>query len=541
MNYALVIIGFMLSGICCAETGPYSVVSASETTKFPSFLPKYYEQILTVNNQRLFVVNQRITNGVVVVDFSTESKSLKLTLTHIECNHPQQRLVFGNIVGNLNRTITTNCGRFIKITETDLTADVTDADSVFHRIYAFILPRSVQIWDFEISPPDNPQIKLLVESETGRIFPLVNKQRYNEALDEGNVSMGRWGDQIHDYAMWLVEKGEKKQALDVLRKHLVASPFDYEAHGDLLSLTDDSSEAVNHAGIVFKKAENQDLIEKAAVVLGTKMITLNDFPKLESGEAGLQLILVPLPPCNPWILKSAGDMFAQITDIPVKICRMENEWIWGGADRIYGERDVQEILAKTKGHAVDFAGWAKERYVSEMKNSAQTFDAVTKYYVAEWVNKIEKNPGQYRVDSHLDRFCDMLDQVRSADVRTMYVGITEANIFSGDNRYLFSLGREKGSSRASIFSYYMMRADVFDGVPSRQRLIERIGKELVPAALKQLGIPRSTDPDCPYSYANGVERLDQKTLILSNSVKDELMRLKNSSSLLSGIKIEPSR
>ena len=57
---------------------------------------------------------------------------------------------------------------------------------------------------------------------------------------------------------------------------------------------------------------------------------------------------------------------------------------------------------------------------------------------------------------------------------------------------------------------------------SRRRLIERIAKELVPASLKQLGIPRPLDPGDPYSYANGVKRLDQKTLVLSGPTKDAL-------------------
>jgi hypothetical protein len=53
-----------------------------------------------------------------------------------------------------------------------------------------------------------------------------------------------------------------------------------------------------------------------------------------------------------------------------------------------------------------------------------------------------------------------------------------------------------------------------------------MAKELVPASLKQLRIPRSTDPTCPYSYSSGVERLDQKTLTLSDEVKQALNKLR---------------
>lgn len=51
--------------------------------------------------------------------------------------------------------------------------------------------------------------------------------------------------------------------------------------------------------------------------------------------------------------------------------------------------------------------------------------------------------------------------------------------------------------------------------------------ELVPASLKKLNIPRSIDPSCPYSYSSGMQRLDEKTLNLSEPVKKDIERIKN--------------
>ena len=110
----------------------------------------------------------------------------------------------------------------------------------------------------------------------------------------------------------------------------------------------------------------------------------------------------------------------------------------------------------------------------------------------------------------------------------MYVGITEANIYGGDNNFVFSVSTTQPQSHVGLMSYYIMQgkatASAFD---SRLRLVERMAKELVPASLKQLRIPRSTDPTCPYSYSSGVERLDQKTLNLSDEVKQSLNKLKD--------------
>ena len=57
---------------------------------------------------------------------------------------------------------------------------------------------------------------------------------------------------------------------------------------------------------------------------------------------------------------------------------------------------------------------------------------------------------------------------------------------------------------------------------SRSRLVERLTKELVPASLKQLEIPRPADPTNPYSYSSGVGRLAQKSLRLSKPTREAL-------------------
>jgi len=173
----------------------------------------------------------------------------------------------------------------------------------------------------------------------------------------------------------------------------------------------------------------------------------------------------------------------------------------------------------------------KERYLNALTEAVKSNDALSKYWVNDLISKAKSEPGQYLVDPYLDALCRLLQSHRSKDTRTMYVMITEANIYSGDNNFVFSLGRIDAGCHASLMSYYMMQGKSLpQGFDSRQRLTERIAKELVPASLKQLGIPRSTDPTCPYSYSSGLDRLDQKTLTLSDEVKQALIKLKDSPS-----------
>jgi hypothetical protein len=105
----------------------------------------------------------------------------------------------------------------------------------------------------------------------------------------------------------------------------------------------------------------------------------------------------------------------------------------------------------------------------------------------------------------------------------MYVGVTGANIYAGDTNYLFSQYTAPNGTGASILSYAMMTAATLnEQYESRKRLAERLAKELVPASLKSLGIPRPADPTDPYSYSDGVVRLEQKTLMLSEPTREAL-------------------
>lgn len=167
------------------------------------------------------------------------------------------------------------------------------------------------------------------------------------------------------------------------------------------------------------------------------------------------------------------------------------------------------------------------QYLEELRGALAAEDPLSRYYGEQLITEVLEDSGQYFVDPYLENLCKILTSYRSNDKRTMYVGVTEANIYSGDNNFLFSQGRVKGESRASIMSYHMMLAETLkEDYELRRRLVERMAKEMAPASLKQLGIPRSTDPRCRYSYSSGVSRLDEKSLTLSGPVKEAISALK---------------
>ena len=105
----------------------------------------------------------------------------------------------------------------------------------------------------------------------------------------------------------------------------------------------------------------------------------------------------------------------------------------------------------------------------------------------------------------------------------MFVGISGQDIYSGDANFLFSGTAVAEGNLVSLLSYArMQKAATGEPFESRKRVVQRLAKELVPAALKQLQIARPADPSDPYSYSDGVQRLDEKTLTLSTGTREAL-------------------
>jgi len=215
---------------------------------------------------------------------------------------------------------------------------------------------------------------------------------------------------------------------------------------------------ISSSKIVIKGAEDPEIIARAARLLSMELITMESIPLLDKDESGLQLILIPLEPCDATLLEEVSKTYQKITDIPVKIRHIKENWTLNAPERIPYQRPIQEMLIKMTKEDINFKGWNKDKYVNEMKKIADQKDALDRYYINDLISKVCKEEGQYSVDAYLDQFLDILEKYRSNDPRTMYVGITGINIYSGDNNFIFSehmlrfrghIIREK--SQASIF------------------------------------------------------------------------------------------
>jgi hypothetical protein len=490
---------------------------------FPSFLPSYFAPALQIPGIPLHLADHQQKGNQSRYVYVSSDQVVSLTVESLKCDSTVCNVVYDKAANYVDTEVTKNSGRFRTVTPAEFRAEwQTGLATSF--LFVFRLPSSLLFWTFSTRLDRSLDIDTFFDN----LRILANRQRYDDALRAGNVELGHWDVQIREWARALLRDGKKAQALSVLKQLLATSPFDYQAHMDFIENTDDAAAARASARVVLENAEDPLLIAKVAHFLGITEPNIESLPPMDGAERGLKLILIPLPPCNVTFLENAARIYEKIADIPTKVMRLPEPWRFGAPDRIADQKNIRQAIIQQQGPDVDFTGWTKKRYESELLKGVASKSALTRFSMQAYVDKLEKAPGQYLVTPYMERLEQMVGKYRTTDARTMYVGVTEANIFAGDYNYVFSQFITKDGRGVSLLSYGMMMAKTL-GEPyeSQPRLAERMAKELVPASLKALNIPRPSDPSDPYSYSSGVDRLSQKGLVLSQPVKDALDKFRD--------------
>ncbi|MGE0667326.1 MAG: hypothetical protein AB7O49_12275 [Sphingomonadales bacterium] len=486
-----------------------------------ALLPSYYDAYL--RGFGLALVSSRDgRNGGRIEAYETADRQLTLIVDGRACESPECGTFLDNTLGYLNTRMTAGGGRFIEVTEQDFAAEFA-ADGISNVSAGYLLPGALRFWTF--SAGDEARLPSAERLEA--LSLIVDRHRLDRARAESNVHVGHWTPQLRAAAEKLEQANSRDVAVKLLEVVLAHEPSDLKAHALYAEISPDRDAAATSAGIVFDNAESADLVARAAKVLDREVPAVDGLPSLRPGETGLQLVLVALPPCDLRLVEDAAALYAKSTGMPAKLVRLDQPWDFGEPDRVPGEKRLREMLASLPGSTGDFTGWTRERYAAELEKVAAGADALSRYRLRKFVADFMRAPGQYRVGPFVERLSHLLKPYRSGDRRTVYVGVTAANIYDGDLNYLFSGYKPMGGEGVSILSYAMMTAEATrERFETRQRLGERLAKEMIPAAFKQLDLPRPADPTDPYSYSSGTDRLDQKTLRLSQPTREALDRLR---------------
>lgn len=507
--------------LCLTACGKDAAKSAEPS--LPAFLPSYYLPLFKLNDSWLEAEGHQNQNNIDQYAYTSSDHAVSIIVGNLPCAASVCETVFNNFLKTSNQQATANSGSFSLVTPNEYRSEwkIGGAENF---LYVSRLSNSLLIWNYSSRPAGQSQS---VNQYFDDVHAQINRERYERALAGGNIEMGRWNTSSREHAEQLLKDGHKQEALTVLNNVVATSPTDYLSQMMLATNTGDVSAAQNSARIILRDAESPELISKSAKLLQETDPASLPLPLLNKGEKGLQVILIPLAPCDLGLLAQVSQIYTGITKIPVKVVRLNEAWQFGPPDRIPNQRQIQQFITQQRGSSPDFTGWTLERYKTELLAASGSSDALTKFSVNKLLVSLSPTTGQYSVDPYLEKLADILTKYRSDDPRTIYVGITEANISSGDANYVFSTMVYRPEGPASILSYHMMLAKTLNAeYESRKRLTERIAKELVPATLNALKIPRPTDPTDPFSYSSGVERLDQKTLILSKPTEDALAKFR---------------
>lgn len=508
--------------ILLAVAGAGYAASPPSGATYPRFLSSFYAEVLNADGRPLHLTSQDEKAGIKLAQYASSKGDLHLNVEQMDCDRPRCDVLYQHTLSEQNAKLTPLAGRFQSLSPVEFASEWKEG-AKWHLRFVAKTPRTLMSWTWiskKKALPDRD--RLLADLRTA-----LNTQRYGEAMQLDNVETGRWSQPIHQHALDLLAQGKTEAAVAVLQQVITWEPNAFQAQIDFAKNTRDPVAAQASAQTVWDNAESPVLIDQAARLLGRNRIDPASLPAIEPGLRGLQVVLVPLQPCDLRLIEEAGRLFSENLKLPVRIAALPGEWRWGAPDRIHRQRDIENLILQKLGKPVDFSGWTRDLYATNMLAATAKEDALTRFSVEALVQEVSEKPGQYRAESYVDKLIDIVSPLRSDDRRTMIVGVTEADIYGGDANFLFSGATHKRGNWAAILSYARMQASVLnEPYPSRKRLVERLAKELVPASLKQLGIARPTDPTDPYSYSSGVDRLAQKTLNLSAPTRMALDRFK---------------
>ena len=391
------------------------------------------------------------------------------------------------------------------------------------RRYAFVMPGELLVWTVAQTSPVASDI---MQSYQDGLIDAVNRARFELSKARGELPYGREGDASRAYAESLLEHGEHEEAVRVLKEVITTTPQDYKAQIDYARNADDGIASHASAKIVLENAESPELIAAAQRILGLDEKVPPSPPPVSKDEGGLQVILIPLGPCDLQLIKDASAIYTQITGLPAQIRSFPGDWDWGSFDRIPNQRAIQQIIVQNQGTNIDFSSWTLFQYEEELKKLSTKADPITRYRVKRILEAAD-GQGQYSLASRLNTFSSALSRSKSADPHTVYVGVTSVNVALGDANFNFWGYIGEPGHKVGLLSYYMMTANQ-SGQPSesRTRLSQRIAKELVGVSLNILGVPATRDPRDPASSTSSVQGVDDKGLTLSQPTADALAKIR---------------
>ncbi len=346
--------------------------------------------------------------------------------------------------------------------------------------------------------------------------------RADKILAKGVVEAAKEVDEVFLAAVKLRELGQLDKAEKYYSEGLMLSPrnmnFQLE-YAELLAARGDKAGAVKAAEIVYSIAEQQDLLERAAVVLGQKLP--DDVPLLPDGNLEkMSVCFVKVGPVDDWLVQAAGRKIRETLGCPVY--QFDDMLVPGDADRSLIERVKESVKQDINWSHPGVIKYLKDKSISakEQVTGRQAFDILLNGFKSE--NNTEAYDSVLNTLKYLearDKQWDANNLIRILVVRgpvrdnLIVVGITACDIFGGDSNYFF--GNAINSPKCCIVSSCRFSERYYAKPDNQELLIDRLHKQLLSSIGFTLSIPRSKDPRTARSYPGGIQEHDSKGSWLS--------------------------
>ncbi len=503
----------------------YAQAGSAQTTpgRLPEFLPPYFESYLTFNGAKALGTDHHQKNGGDVYVYSTPDQRTSIRIDKYSCEVNVCSTLLDSSLRAVYPQVAAS-GEYDLISPTEVHARWSAGESEVRR-YAFVMPGELLLWTVAQTGPVANDV---MQSYQDGLVDAANRARFELSEARGELPFGRMGDASRAYAESLLEHGEHQEAVRVLKEVITTTPQDYRAQIEYARNTEDAIASHASAKIVLENAESPELIAAAQRILALDEKVQPSPPPVSKDEGGLQMILIPLQPCDLQLVKDASAVYSQITGLPVQTRSFPGDWDWGSFDRIPNQRTIQQIIVQNEGTNIDFSTWTLFQYEEELKKLGTKADPITRYRV-KGILEVAGGQGQYSLASRLNTFYSALSQFKSSDPHTVYIGVTSVNVALGDANFNFWAYVGQPGHKVGLLSYYTMTASQSGQLnESRTRLSQRIAKELVGVSLNILGVPAPSDPRDPASSANSVQRIDEKGLTLSQPTADALAKIRQS-------------
>lgn len=340
--------------------------SISTANDLPEFFEKIQQEAFFPNGISEWKLQKNIEGeNYFLLQWENLSKH-EITLKYREATPNTIQAVYQGMGEEIDKSIKQAGGNIVMVNEFFAVILINDTQFKHSVNLIYGTPEGAYYWKYKVPNTFETDYKNYIAD----ITLVARKHQYDVAFKYGNVVMGRWGGPVHEFSKLLAGKNDPR-ATDVYKQLLQTSPSNYEAQIEFTSITENENEAKQSALIVERDAEDENLLNTAAKILNKDIPTISSYPVLNVKDKGLKVILIPLEPCNPWLLDQISKTYEKITSIPVVIRKLPVNWTAPEPSRSAYRPYLEKIASNIWKTKSDFSDWPLSKLKAEILKKAQ--------------------------------------------------------------------------------------------------------------------------------------------------------------------------